>query len=173
MSNETNAELTNSRDSLSNAAPSRDGRFKDAHRPGEPAPKIGSWEEIGPPECPIMYRRTLLDLGKRVGKVLWHEFMPGASDEAHHDHPRSFLTIVLRGGYDDVREDGLVDHVYAPTIRFRRATDAHITQVGPKGATTIVLMGPLRREWGFFRDGRWYPWRTFERLFGLNWRCPQ
>ena len=119
-----------------------------------------------------MYRRTLVNLG-RVGKVLWHRFMPNASDEAHHDHPRSFVTLVLRGGYDDVQPDGTTDHVYAPAIRYRPATHAHITKVSPKGATTLVVMGPLRREWGFWRDGAWYPWRQFERLFGLNWRCPE
>lgn len=147
-------------------------RFKNAsHRPGEPAPKIGSWEEIGPPDCPILYRREFLVT--RWFKVLWHEFMPGASDEVHHDHPRSFVTFVLRGGYDDVQPDGTVDRVYAPAIRYRPAEHAHITRVGPKGATTIVAMGRLRRDWGFWRDGKWFQWRTFERLFGLNWRCPE
>lgn len=161
----------------------RDPRFRDAHRPGEPAPKIGSWEEIGPSECPIMYRRTLLST--RWLKLLWHEFMPGASDEAAHDHPRSFITIVLRGGYDDVQPcpkccangwepcGDIVDEVRAPAIRFRPAEHAHITRVGPKGASTFVVMFKQRREWGFFRNGRWYPWRRFEQLFGLNWRCPE
>lgn len=35
--------------------PAGDDRFRHSHRPGEPAPKIGSWEEIGPPECPIQW----------------------------------------------------------------------------------------------------------------------
>lgn len=146
-------------------------RFEGTHRPGEPAPKKGSWEEIGPPDCPIMYRRTLV--ANRLFKVLWHEFMPNASDEAHHDHPRSFWTIVLRGGYLDCRVDGKVDRVYAPAVRFRRAEHAHITKVSPRGAITLCIMGPQRRDWGFWREGHWYDWRRFEHLFGLNWRCPE
>lgn len=139
---------------------------------GEPARKLGhGWEVIGPEACPLMYRRTLLSFG-RVGKVLWHRFVPNASDEAHHDHPRSFVTVVLRGGYDDLQPDGTVDRVYAPAIRYRPAEHAHITKVGSEGATTLVVMGRLRREWGFYRDGKWFEWRRFERLFGLNWRCP-
>lgn len=137
---------------------------------GEPALVVNGVEIIGPPECPLMARRTLVS--RRSFKVLLHEFFPNASDEAHHDHPRSFLTFVYQGGYDDLQPDGNVDHVYAPAIRYRRAEHAHITKVGPDGAKTLVIMGRLRREWGFIRDGKWYEWRRFERLFGLNWRCP-
>jgi hypothetical protein len=81
------------------------------------------------------------------------------------------VTLVLRGGYDDVQPDGTIDRVRAPTLRFRRAEHAHITHVGPKGATTLVVMGPLRREWGFWHGGKWFEWKTYERRFGLNWRC--
>jgi hypothetical protein len=65
-----------------------------AHDPG------GKWELIGPAECPILWRRTLLV--SRFGKLMLHRFVPGASDRDPHDHPSSFVTIVLRGGYDDV-----------------------------------------------------------------------
>lgn len=129
----------------------------------------GPWELIGPADCPIMWRRTLAS--GSLGKLLWHRFMPNASDKDCHDHPSSFLTIVLRGGYDDVQPDGTTDEVRAPTIRFRRAEHAHITRVGPTGATTLVIMFRKRRPWGFWREGKWYSWRAYEQLFGLNWRC--
>jgi hypothetical protein len=59
-------------------------------------------EVIGPPDCPILHRWTLLNLGERVGKLLLHRFYPNADDRAVHDHPRGFITVVLRGGYDDL-----------------------------------------------------------------------
>lgn len=104
-------------------------------------------EVIGRPECPILLRRTLLS--GRLGKVMLHEFLPTSRDRDHHDHPAAFLTIVLRGGYDDVRLDGRVDRLRAGSIRYRSATHAHKTCAGPRGATTLVLMGPKVRAWGF------------------------
>jgi hypothetical protein len=136
---------------------------------GQPARKVGRWEVIGPPDCPLMFRRELI--ASRWLKLLVHRFVPGATDRDPHDHPRSFVTICWRGGYDDVRADGAVDVVRAPTIRFRRAEHEHVTRVHDDGAHTVVVMGPLRREWGFWRLGRWWPWREYELTFGLGFRC--
>lgn len=124
----------------------------------------------GPTACPILARRTLAEFGK-YGKVLWHVFLPNASDHDCHDHPRPFLTVALRGEYEDIQPDGTTDLVRAPAVRYRRAEHAHITRVGPLGCTTLCLMGPVQRAWGFWRDGHWLEWRTYERLFGLSFRC--
>lgn len=155
---------------------------------------VGRWEQIGPPDCPLMFRRTIV--AGRLGKLLIHRFVPAATDKDPHDHPRAFVTIVLRGGYDDVQPcagclgDGRggdylgmpcedcwgsgvarVDRVRAPTIRYRSASHAHITNVHDDGALTVVIMGWLVRDWGFVREGRWWPWRWYERKFGLGFRC--
>lgn len=135
------------------------------HDPG------GKWEIIGPIDCPIMWRWTVLS--GRFGKCLVHRFSPNARDKDPHDHPSSFVTIVLRGGYDDIKPDGTVDRLRAPAARFRSAEHAHITKVGPQGALTIVVMFRKRRAWGFWRDGLWFEWSRYERIFGLNWRCDE
>jgi hypothetical protein len=159
-------------------------------------------EVIGQPECPILHRWTLLQFGRRVQegsgvarqyKLLLHHFLPHADDRDPHDHPRSFLTLVLKGGYDDISthytEDDVV-HKYAPvgpstaglrgvvtdrlrtgSIRFRSAEHQHTTSVHPDGAWTLVLMGPLRRPWGFWPDGLWMPWRQYHEMFGDSMRC--
>jgi hypothetical protein len=162
----------------------------------------GRWELIGPTDCPLMWRWTLL--ATRWGKVMVHRFVGGATDKDPHDHPAAFVTLVLRGGYDDVQpcsacEGGgevgqvpgtwsdlgrgytcgtcrgageHVDVVRAPTLRHRPATHAHLTRVHPDGALTLVIMGRKVRAWGFLRRGAWYAWQEYERRFGLNWRCP-
>lgn len=160
-------------------------------------PDAGGWEVIGPPECPILLRRTLV--ARKRWKLLLHRFMPGAADRDPHDHPRPFLTLVLRGGYDDVQpcrackegtvtapaggvvrcrvcrgERQAIDRVRAVTVRYRPATHVHTTLVHADGATTLVLMGPLVRAWGFFRDGRWWPWREYDEAYGHgSFRCPE
>lgn len=72
-----------------------------------------------------------------------------------HDHPVSFLSIILRGWYAEKR---VIPGTRAPRFGLRRwfnwirATpdDRHtIVQVAPGGALTLCLMGPKTREWGF------------------------
>lgn len=70
-------------------------------KPAETAPKRGRFAEvIGPPDCPIMLRWTLVKLCGR--KLMVHHFLPNADDRACHDHPSPFITMVLRGWYDDM-----------------------------------------------------------------------
>lgn len=145
------------------------------HVEGEPAPRVRThrWlperEEIGAPDCLLMYRWTVAKLRGR--KLLVHHFLPDADDVDYHDHPRGFLTLMWWGSYTDLRPDGTTELLRAPAIRWRPAEHAHRTKVGPRGAWTFVIMGKLAREWGFWRSGRWYFWRDYERMFGFAMRC--
>ncbi len=164
---------------------------------GKPARFVGRHEVIGPPACPIMHRWTLLKVGGR--KLMLHHFLPNADDRAEHDHPASFWTFVLRGGYDDFvpcpicggdgsgcrsgstpatgspcGRTGMVagDRMRAGMRRRRAATYRHRTRVLPSGAWTLVWMGRKERPWGFWVDGRWWPWADHEKAFGFGMRCP-
>jgi hypothetical protein len=165
-------------------------------------------EQIGPPECPILNRWTLI--GGATGsassslKLMVHHFLPNRDDRDVHDHPRPFLTLVLWGGYDDLvpcpdcdgsgygdpeyvegtnvpllhgcpicRGEGVVvgDRMRPGMLKRRLAHHRHRTRVGEGGCWTLVLMGPLRRPWGFWREGKWWPWREYEDRFGFGMRC--
>lgn len=155
-------------------------------------------EVIGEPECPILLRWTLG--GDRLTrnwpvKVMLHYFTPKADDRHVHDHPRPFLTLVLRGGYDDltlcwcmapgaVRGGGpwlnhpecggtgfVAERLRAGSVRYRSSGHTHRTRVGPRGCWTLVVMGPKNREWGFRKDGVWIPWRVYHERFGGAFRC--
>lgn len=157
--------------------------------PGQPAGHIERpwWqpnpEVIGPPDCPIMHRWTLVGghkageatkvsgTGRRRFKILLHHFLPNANDRAEHDHPCDFVTVVLAGRYDDLSPAGR-ERMRPGKIRRRRAEHRHTTVAGPRGCWTLVLMGPKRRAWGFWKEGRWLPWRLHERLYGYGFRCP-
>lgn len=145
-------------------------------------------EVIGQPECPLLHRWTLFDVGRRRPdpskperivrsglKGMVHHFLPESRDRDPHDHPRPFVTVVLRGWYDDVsRQDdstNITRRMRAGMVRYRSPMHTHTTYAGPCGAWTFVVMGPLRRPWGFWREGRWWPWRRYEELFGHGFRC--
>lgn len=143
--------------------------------PGEKAGRVArrflpDTEVIGPTDCPLLHRWTLAQVRGR--KLMVHHFQPNADDRAEHDHPASFVTVVLRGYYDDESPAG-VERMRAGVVRFRAAEHRHRTRVSPRGCWTVVFMGPKRRLWGFWKDGRWYFWRDHERLFGFGMRCPE
>lgn len=70
-----------------------------------------------------------------------------------HDHPWSFWTICLWGGYTDVSPDG-EDRVRPGSIRFRSALHQHSVKVDEGGCWTILLTGREHRRWGFWVNGK-------------------
>lgn len=79
-----------------------------------------------------------------------------------HDHPVSFLSLILRGRYIELRgEPPFGDMVTRNWFNFVRATDTHqIVWVAPR-TTTICLMGPKVREWGFHTPKGWVRWKDY------------
>lgn len=77
-----------------------------------------------------------------------------------HDHPVAFLSIVLRGGYDEARPRRVRRIRW---FNLMRATDCHrIYSVRP-GTLTLVFAGPKVREWGFHTEDGWVGWRDYRR----------
>lgn len=131
-------------------------------------------------------------------KLMVHHFLPNVEDRDPHNHPRAFYTLVLWGRYYDLvpckwcdgtgvedrarpveaclrcNGEGTVvgDVMKAGTFRYRPAQHTHITQSGPRGAWTVVVMTTLAGKWGFFRAGRFWPWKDYEAKFGFAHHCP-
>lgn len=160
-------------------------------------PRFPEREVIGAPACPLLHRWTL-HLGGC--KLMLHHFMPKTTDPDIHDHPWPFWILVLRGSYDDIvpcpkckgervtGDDGtrysrcyrcagsgtvLGEVMRAPKLRRRGATHMHRTRTYAEGAWTVVLTGPKRRPWGFWRDSRWWPFKAYEERFGFVMRCEE
>lgn len=134
-------------------------------------------EIIGQAECPLILRWTILG-DRQQGVYRWpiklvvHYFVPGTEDPDAHDHPRSFVTFVVRGHYVDRAHDGAVEVMRRGMLRYRRADHAHTTTSGPSGCWTVCLMGRQTREWGFWRDGAWLPFRVYAARYGRgSLRC--
>ncbi len=78
-------------------------------------------------------------------------------DPHMHDHPVTFLSLILRGGYTELRQDW---EDWTPRVQVNRfwnwirASTLHtIFDVEP-GTMTLCLMGPKTQEWGFYVAGR-------------------
>lgn len=81
-----------------------------------------------------------------------------------HDHPVSFLSLVLRGGYMEHRAKG-THHEYHDVVHhnYIRASnlDRHkILAVRPR-TLTLCFMGPVRRRWGFHTPTGWVYYKDY------------
>lgn len=126
---------------------------------------------IGPKDDPYLRRWHLLPRNRRVGIYLHQMLHDDDDDRALHDHPYNNVSIILRGGYQEVMfrwapADGFMLPLTVAKDRRpgRRAGDAHKLRMLP-GVTeswSLFLMGPRVREWGFWcPGGRWVHWKEF------------
>ncbi len=115
------------------------------------------------------------EFGSRV-----HHLATPDIDRHLHDHPWDFVSIVLKGGYTEIRpavgmagewdEDG-AEPTY-PTVRtvgdiaFRRAEDRHrIISVEPD-TYTLCITGPKKKSWGFYTPEGFKGWRDYCSVHG-------
>jgi hypothetical protein len=100
-----------------------------------------------------------------------------SDDPIFHDHPWSYLTIILKGGYwehtpvfdKDGKKIAAFSQWRGPgSIIKRGANDFHWLEldesVGP--ATTLFFMGSQQRDWGFLIDKsktktQWIQWEHY------------
>ena len=111
----------------------------------------------GLPECPYFYR-TVLDF--RAFAIRLHWWNASDDQEALHDHPYWFLTMVLWGAYDDLSEHAqegdsrislvLPDRLRIGSIRFRRASHKHTVKIKKRPTITLLITGPNEHRWGFW-----------------------
>lgn len=88
-----------------------------------------------------------------------------------HDHPVTFLSLVLWGGYKELRQRwkrGVfrTDINTARRWNFVRAHDFDrhsIIDVRPR-TLTLCFMGPKTREWGFWTKDGWVWWKFYYAL---------
>lgn len=106
-----------------------------------------------------MFRWWLLPYSCWRPSVRVHEIIASDDDRAFHDHPWWYFSIILRGGYWEVRPcydasdlyEGDVRTWYGPgSVIFRRAASWHRLEI-PNGSTctTLFTTGRYARRWGF------------------------
>lgn len=83
-----------------------------------------------------------------------------------HDHPWSFVTILLKGRYLERLEKGkyCIGLPFVP--RFRRAETKHRIRLISPAVVSLVIASKKYRQWGFYvpRTG-WIHNKLYERLY--------
>lgn len=140
------------------------------------------------PDDPYLTRWTLFSC--RWFQIMLHKFHR-SDNAAVHDHPWSFVSLVLWRGYFEWLERRRVtdDEPAYPlwgirllrrwplSLAFRRAEDRHrvallgafptrelLVPTHTLPAWTLVVTGPRRREWFFYPQGVRVPWRVLVEL---------
>lgn len=85
-----------------------------------------------------------------------------ADEDRHlHDHPWNARTFILKGGYVEQREGGLICRPAGCSAKLSFGEFHRITQVQQGGAWTLFISGPYRGTWGFLVDGVKVKWREY------------
>lgn len=106
-----------------------------------------------------LYLRRLHLLQTPVFSIFVHWIKKPDDEVPLHDHPISFLSIVLKGWYREQRAEA--SH-YVRWFNLIRANTAHrILEVSNGGVVTLVLSGSPRRTWGFHTPQGWVSWRDY------------
>lgn len=119
---------------------------------------------------PYLLRWFLLPRNKVVNVYL-HKWMHSDDDRAMHDHPWWFLSLILKGNYTEVTPEGAFKR-RAGTIAYRPATWRHQVELEKdeeeKFATawSVIVTGPVKRNWGFWCGTRFVAWEDFTAVDG-------
>lgn len=125
------------------------------------------WTEIAWKGEPYMRRLHLVKTPWFA--VMLHWILTEDPHPDPHDHPVSFLSICLRGGYAEDWRPAESPPWPAPTwhfnvrrtVRHRKATDIHHITAAKSGTLTLVFAGPVVRRWGFHTRDGWVDWKEY------------
>lgn len=100
-----------------------------------------------------------------------HDIYKPDLDADPHDHPWSFISIVLQGGYTEelhpipnvLRDEKRRQTWRRFSIHRMNTYTAHrIIDLKGGHTKTLILVGPRRSNWGFFTPLGWMPWNEYE-----------
>lgn len=99
-------------------------------------------------------------------RIMIHKMLQPDGDRCCHDHPFSFITFVLYGGYEEQirHQDGTFSYKRNKPgiILYRRPEFSHRIAKLPKGISwTLVLRSGKIAEWGFWTKEGWKSWKEF------------
>lgn len=89
--------------------------------------------------------------------IYLHKIYRSDEDFHQHDHPWSFLSFILSGGYIEESEEKKKEYRRF-SWNFKRAETPHKIQLTNGPTTTLIFCGPRRRTWGYHVNQPWGIW---------------
>jgi hypothetical protein len=155
---------------------------------GKRSPRWAIWQRMTIPcKDGLTYLVRLRVLQTPWFGIYLHDIHEDDGDRDPHNHPWSFLSVVLRGYYTERvypdplgrRQDyTLKTHRRLSVHRMGRESAHRIVDAAP-GLKTLILTGPRKATWGFFREvvkhdidhgydvvGEFVDWQDYERQIG-------
>jgi hypothetical protein len=130
------------------------------------------WKKMTIPcENGLVYLARLRVLQTPWFGVYVHDIYEPDGDRHPHNHPWSFISIVLRGSYterlhplptNDLERSLLRSYGRWSAHRMGRTSAHRIVRCSP-GLKTLILVGPRKANWGFFTENGYVPWQTYEK----------
>lgn len=120
---------------------------------------------------------------ERIGGVFLHRITAPDPGQDLHDHPWSFVSLILVGGYTEQRalsreaadlaciaerwpetcDRGVIEHRGRWSVKAMRLDECHqIVDLGGRTCWTLVVHGPHRREWGFYLPAGFLSEHTYD-----------
>lgn len=109
---------------------------------------VGRVNRVGPESAPFMTQITLLGL---LGFGLRLHVFYCADDGNFHDHPRAFISLVLRGSYRESFPDGSSRIARPGSVQIRSAECAHNVIPVTSPCVTVACVTPVIRQWRKWR----------------------
>lgn len=107
---------------------------------------------------------------KPIGGVFIHRMQAPDPGIDLHDHPWTFWSFVVKGGYLEVRQEARRIGNHAEfrarwSWRKMRLDECHriIELWRSRPCWTLVIHGPVQRTWGFYVNGKWMQWQEYDR----------
>jgi hypothetical protein len=123
--------------------------------------KFIKWnQKLGKPECPYVHRWCI---NFWLFSIRIHHFLRSDDNRALHDHPFWFITLILKGCYDDISDKRTIT-LKCGNIAFRRAIHRHTVKTS--GVWTLLITGREKRVWGFWPNGKFKRREKYFKKYG-------
>lgn len=113
-------------------------------------------------------KRWIVFRSERRVAIYIHKYLRSDWSRAMHDHPKTFVSVGLKGGYVEKTPHG-VQRFTAPWVRRFPPSHAHLLRINRKvGCWTLLFTGAETRPWGFWEGDEWVPADEYLKSIGSS-----